>query len=101
MKKYLPELYDHFKENGIFVEMYASDWVFCLFSSIIPLAMYADFLDQFFYEGDQKGNNNNEGGWLYFYRLCLSLLTYFKTKLLEEEEISGILYHIKFKSPEK
>ena len=29
------------------------------------------------------------------------MLTHFKDKLLEEDEIAGILYHIKFKTPEK
>ena len=34
--------------------------------------------------------------------MCMSLLQYFKQKLLEEDDISGILYHIKFKNtPEK
>lgn len=68
--------------------MYASDWVFCLFSSIIPLQLYSTFLDSFL-----------TLGWPYFYSVCLSLLTFFKARLLEEDEISGILYHIKFKSP--
>lgn len=70
--------------------MYASDWVFCLFSNIIPIEIYSEFLDNFLTQG-----------WPYFYGLCLALLRFFKPKILEEEEMSGILNHIKFKSPSK
>jgi len=66
--------------------MYASDWVICLFASLIPLSLYSDFLDQFLSEG-----------WPYFYSVCLSLLQTFKLKILNEDDISGILFHIKFK----
>lgn len=72
------------------VEMYASDWIFCLFSNIIPLQFMGDFYDEFFVHG-----------WPYFYKFCLSMLGVFKDKLLEEDEFSGILSHIKFKTPEK
>ena len=72
------------------VEMYASDWVICMFANLIPISLYADFLDSFL-----------TNGWTFFYTLCLTLLNHFKEKLLNEDDISGILYHIKFKSPEK
>ena len=72
------------------VEMYASDWVFCLFTNMIPLDLSADFFDLFLKEG-----------WPFFYRFCLSILNIFKEKILEEDEFSGILQHIKFKTPEK
>ena len=90
LKKTEKDLYDHFVEHGIMVEMYASDWVICLFSSIIPIEQYPDFLDAFM-----------DHGWPYFYGVCMQLLKFLKAKLLEQDEISGILYHIKFKSPEK
>lgn len=71
--------------------MYASDWVFCLFASLIPIHVWPDFLDLFI-----------QLKWPFFYSMCLSLLEYFRPKLLEEDDISGILYHIKFKNtPEK
>ena len=50
----------------------------------------SDFYDQFFTQG-----------WPYFYKFCLSMLEVFKDKLLKEDEFSGILQHIKFKTPEK
>jgi hypothetical protein len=52
--------------------------------------MIGDFYDEFF-----------EKGWPYFYSYCLSMLGMFKQNLLEEEEFSGILSYIKFKTPEK
>lgn len=85
-----PELHGHLQELGVLVEMYASDWVICLFASLVPLHLYADFLDAFFARG-----------WLYFYTVCLCLLRHFKRRLLEQDEIAGVLYHIKFKSLEK
>lgn len=70
--------------------MYASDWIFCLFSNIIPLPLMSDFYDCFFNQG-----------WTFFYKFSLSMLGVFKDKLLEEDEFSGILSHIKFKTPDK
>ena len=72
------------------VEMYASDWIFCLFTNILPLELHAQFFQHFFTEG-----------WPFFYRFGLGLLATFKDKLLEEDEFAGILAHIKFKTPEK
>lgn len=87
---HLRDLHTHFSQFNIEVQMYASDWVFCLFSNIIPLQLMADFYDEFF-----------KYGWPFFYKFCLSMLDVFKDKLLKEDEFSGILSHIKFKTPEK
>lgn len=86
----MPELYKHFIQHNILVEMYASDWIFCLFSNIIPLPLIGDFYDIFI-----------EKGWVFFYRFSMSMLGVFKDKLLEEDDFSGILSHIKFKTPDK
>lgn len=86
-----PKLFEHFDDHGILVEMYASDWIFCLFASLIPIgSLYSDFLDNFL-----------DKGWPYFYSICMALLDYFKDRLMKEAEIGEILYFIKFKSPEK
>ena len=90
IKQHLPELFTHFQTHNILVEMYASDWIFCLFSNIVPLNLTSDFYDCFFLQG-----------WSYFYKFSLSMLGVFKDKLLEEDEFAGILSHIKFKTPEK
>eukprot|EP00347_Sterkiella_histriomuscorum_P021980 403332100 len=90
IETHIKDLHTHFDLYSIEVQMYASDWIFCLFSNIIPLPLMADFYDEFFLHG-----------WPYFYKFCLSMLDVFKDKLLKEDEFSGILSHIKFKTPEK
>lgn len=86
----LPELYKHFNDHNIMAEMYATDWILCLFSNIIPLPLIGDFYDLFITQG-----------WVFFYRFSLSMLGAFREKLLEEDDFSGILSHIKFKTPDK
>jgi len=70
--------------------MYASDWIFCLFCNVLPIELVKDFLSGFI-----------EHRWRYFYSFCLSILWVFKDRLLEEDEFSGILSHIKFRTPER
>lgn len=36
VKKHLPVLADHFAEHLVQPEMYASDWIFSLFCSVLP-----------------------------------------------------------------
>lgn len=35
--EHLEDLYDHFLKHSILIEMYTSDWIFALFSNIIPI----------------------------------------------------------------
>ena len=75
VSEYLPDIHSHFLEHNILTEMYAGDWIFCLFMNVIPLDISHQFLDMFFKEG-----------WLFFYKFALSILSVFKHKLLEEDE---------------
>jgi hypothetical protein len=34
--KHLPKLSEHFEEHSVRPEMYASDWIFSLFASVLP-----------------------------------------------------------------
>jgi hypothetical protein len=61
--EHLGRVYKHFSTHSILVEMYASDWIFALFSNIIPISEYQHFLDNFF-----------KGGWSFFYKFSLSFL---------------------------
>ena len=70
--------------------MYASDWIFCLFSNIIPLREYHYFLDQFF-----------EGGWMFFYKFGLSFMKALAPELIEMNDLSEILTTIKLKFARK
>ena len=66
VKVHLPKLSDHFEEHQVRAEMYASDWIFSLFASVLPETnseVTASFFNQFF-----------EHRWEFFYKLILSIL---------------------------
>jgi hypothetical protein len=48
IKKHMPDLWSHFLQFNIKAEMYTSEWVFGLFSSVIPLEQMGDFFSCFF-----------------------------------------------------
>ena len=56
-------LWERFRQLSLSVEMFASDWLFCLFCSAVPLESM-----RFFYEGFLRE------GWLYFYKLAMAVL---------------------------
>lgn len=66
--------------------MYASDWLFALFSNIIPLSQYHHFLTGFFSQG-----------WSLFYKFSLSYMRALKPDLLQMTDLSEILFLIKLK----
>ena len=66
VKDHLPELHRHFEEHNVVAEMYAKDWIFGLFASILPdnqSHITAQFFSLFF-----------EYKWEFFYKLTLSIL---------------------------
>ena len=87
VKRHLPELSDHFEEHIVRPEMYASDWIFSLFSSVLPETqskITSSFFTQFF-----------KYKWEFFYKLVLSILEHIQDKLLEAEDMFSILQEIK------
>lgn len=64
--------------------MYASEWIFGLFASVIPYEYMGNFLDQFF-----------EHKWVFFYQLILSLLKRFQSEINNEEEFYEFMRQIK------
>lgn len=66
--------------------MYASDWLFALFSNIIPLSQYHHFLTGFFSQG-----------WSLFYKFSLSYMRALKPDLLQMTDLCEILFLIKLK----
>lgn len=84
--EHLGELFQHMCLKEIQVEMYSSDWLFALFSNIIPISQYHLFLDGFFAEG-----------WNFFYKFALSFLRSMKTEIMACSDQSEILYLIKLK----
>jgi len=84
--EHLEKLYQHFCEHGILVEMYASDWIFALFSNIIPIGQIHLFLDQFFKQG-----------WTFFYKFSLSFLKCLQDYIIKADDLSDILTIVKLK----
>ena len=64
--------------------MYASDWIFALFSNVIPTAKMDKFFDGFF-----------KNGWIFFYKFTMTLLRILSPKILAADDLSDILDIIK------
>ena len=67
--------------------MYASEWIFGLFASVIPTDQMHLFFDQFF-----------KNRWLFFYQLVLSLLKQHATLISTEEDFYAFMHAIKTQS---
>jgi len=80
----LPEIFYHFRAHQIKVEMYASDWLFGLFASVIPLEKMKTFFNLFF-----------KFKWVFFYKMVLSILKKLEHDILAESELWDILNSIK------
>ncbi len=59
----MPMVHYNVTENNIRANVYASEWIFGLFASVIPYDYMGDFFDKFF-----------KHKWIFFYQLILSLL---------------------------
>lgn len=64
--------------------MYASEWIFSLFASVIPLEKMSAFFSRFY-----------QHKWIFFYKLILSILKQLEDELLQEDELWNILNQIK------
>jgi hypothetical protein len=74
--KHLPKLHDHFESFSVRPEMYASDWIFSVFTSVLPeneTAITSAFFSSFF-----------KYKWEFFYKLILTILQHIQDKLLDE-----------------
>jgi hypothetical protein len=60
---HLPDLSQRLMENNIRAKVYASEWIFGLFASVIPNHHMHHFFDKFF-----------QYKWIFFYQLILALL---------------------------
>ena len=61
-----------FQKSGVRVEIFMIEWVFSLFSSLIPLELQMEFYKGFFSES-----------WMFFYKMCISAIL----------NVKGIFYH--------
>ena len=64
--------------------MYASNWIFSLYSNVMPTAEMNEFFNNFY-----------SHGWAFFYRFTLTLLRILQPKILELDDLSEIIEMVK------
>ena len=64
--------------------MYASNWIFSLYSNVMPTAQMNEFFENFY-----------ANGWGFFYRFTLTLLRILQPKILELDDLSEIIDMVK------
>ena len=71
-----PIYWENFENFGIKVEIFLVEWLFSLFSCLIPLELQIDFYKGFFSQG-----------WIFFYKMCISIILNLNGKFSEADEI--------------
>ena len=61
LQKEYENIWKTFTKYGVKVEIFMVEWVFSLFSSLIPLELQMEFYKGFFSQG-----------WIFFYKMCIS-----------------------------
>ena len=76
LKNEYPKIWDTFEKNGVKVEIFMVEWLFSLFSSLIPLELQIDFYKGFFLNR-----------WMFFYKMAISSILNLKGDFIEADEI--------------
>ena len=76
LKNEYPLNWDIFQKIGVKVEIFMVEWLFSLFSSLIPLDLQIDFYKGFF-----------SHGWIFFYKMCISTILNLEGAFSEADEI--------------
>ena len=76
LEKEYPEHWKIFKQIGVKVEIFMVEWLFSLFSSLIPLDLQIDFYKGFFSKG-----------WIFFYKMAISAILNLNGNFTEADEI--------------
>ena len=76
LKNEYPFYWEKFQNFGVKIEFFLVEWLFSLFSSLIPLELQMDFYKGFFSQG-----------WLFFYKMCISCILNLKGEFYEADEI--------------
>jgi Rab-GTPase-TBC domain len=74
---YLPNLHTHFNDNLLMVQMFATDWYLTLFTSLVPIQVSGKTIGYFI-----------KFGWVFLYKLCITILERLESKLLACDRIS-------------
>lgn len=76
LQKEYENIWKTFTKFGVKVEIFMVEWVFSLFSSLIPLELQMEFYKGFFSQG-----------WIFFYKMCISSILNLDGKYFEVDEI--------------
>ena len=76
LKNYSPTLYQELAQANVTYEIFMIEWLYSLFSSIIPLELQMSFYKGFYCQG-----------WKFFYKMCISIITSAKGTFRGPEEI--------------
>ena len=76
LQKEYENIWKTFTKFGVKVEILMVEWVFSLFSSLIPLELQMEFYKGFFSQG-----------WIFFYKMCISSILNLDGKYFEVDEI--------------
>ena len=76
LQKEYENIWKVFVKFGVKVEIFMVEWVFSLFSSLIPLELQMDFYKGFFSQG-----------WIFFYKMCISSVLNLNGGYFEVDEI--------------
>ena len=76
LQKEYSYIWENFQKIGIKVEIFMVEWLFSLFSSLIPLELQIDFYKGFFSKG-----------WIFFYKMAISAILNLKGTFNEVDEI--------------
>lgn len=80
----LPHLHRHFANFDIQCRMYATEWCFSLFGSVVPANEMVSVLDNFFSKG-----------WIFFYKFVIYILKRLEKQLLEAHDLADIIMPLK------
>ena len=76
LKNEYPSYWESFLKIGVKVEIFMVEWLFSLFSSLIPLELQMDFYKGFFSQG-----------WIFFYKMCICCILNVKGEFSDSDEI--------------
>ena len=80
----LPRLHRHFAQFDVTCKMYATEWCFSLFGSVVPANEMVTVLDNFF-----------KKGWIFFYKFVMFILTRLEERLLAANDLADIIMPLK------
>ena len=84
VKANLPNLDGVMETYNLKASIFASEWIFGLFASVIPPDLMTTFFDRFFADS-----------WNFFYQLVITLLKRHESVITSEEEMYNLLRMIK------